>query len=35
MAYLEIEGDIITEAIVDEWEQKGHEESIRGGSGRA
>jgi hypothetical protein len=35
MAYLEIEGDIITEAIVDEWEKKGHEESIRGGSGRA
>lgn len=31
MAYLEIDGDIITGAIVDEWEQGDHKESLRGG----
>lgn len=34
VATFEIEGDIITEGIVDEWEQEGaHQESLRGGGG--
>lgn len=27
---ISVEGDIITEAIVDEWEQRGHEDALHG-----